>query len=79
MFDPFKDFDSAGYLRNFEGEKNLDIVKMAEHELFRAELPEAVDYRWSAKHRVPGFPSGSPDPVSGFLSLGRPGPCHHGA
>lgn len=44
MFDPFKDFDTAGYLRNFEGEKDLEIVKMAEHELFRAKLPEAVAY-----------------------------------
>lgn len=39
MFDPFKDFDSAGYLHNFDGEKDLDIVKVAEHELFRAKLP----------------------------------------
>lgn len=44
MFDPFKDFATAGYLRNFDGEKNLDIVKVAEHELFRAKLPEAVGY-----------------------------------
>ncbi|CAN7412901.1 Fic family protein [Pseudoduganella sp. LjRoot289] len=44
MFDPFRDFEKAGYLRNFEGEKDLDIVKMAEHELFRANLSEAVIY-----------------------------------
>jgi cell filamentation protein len=44
VFDPFKDFDTAGYLRNFDGEKDLDIVKVAEHELFRAMLPEAVAY-----------------------------------
>ena len=44
MFDPFKDFDAAGYLHNFEGEKDLDIVKVIEHELFRANLPEAVAY-----------------------------------
>ena len=44
MFDPFNDFDSAGYLRNFDGEKDLTIVKVVEHELFRANLPEAVDY-----------------------------------
>lgn len=29
MFDPFKDFETAGYLRNFEREKDLDIVKVA--------------------------------------------------
>ncbi len=49
MFDPFKDFDTAGYLRNFDGEKNLDIVKVVEHELFRANLPDAVDYLSHAK------------------------------
>mgnify|MGYP006189232979 CR=1 FL=1 len=44
MFDPFKDFDTAGYLRNFAAEKDLDIVKAAEHELFRANLPEVVHH-----------------------------------
>jgi cell filamentation protein len=44
VFDPFRDFDTAGYLRNFAGEKDLDIVKIAEHELFRANLPDAVSY-----------------------------------
>ena len=43
MFDPFKDFQTAGYLRNFDGEKDLYIVKVVEHELFRANLLEAVD------------------------------------
>ncbi|MCD8503928.1 MAG: Fic family protein [Burkholderiaceae bacterium] len=42
MFDPFGDFETEGYLRNFEKEKNLDIVKIAEHELFRAQLPAAL-------------------------------------
>lgn len=44
MFDPFKDVDAAGYLRNFEGEKDLGIVKVIEHDLFRANLPDAVAY-----------------------------------
>ena len=42
VFDPFKDFDTAGYLRNFDGEKDLDIVKVIEHQLFRANLPTAL-------------------------------------
>lgn len=42
MFDPFHDFDTAGYLRNFDREKSLDIVKVVEHELFRANLLEAA-------------------------------------
>jgi len=44
VFDPFKDFDTAGYLRNFAAEKDLDIVKAAEHQLFRANLPEVVHH-----------------------------------
>lgn len=43
-FDPFGDFETAGYLRNFAGEKNLDLVKTAEHQLFRAQLPTALSY-----------------------------------
>ena len=44
MFDPFSDFTTAGYLRNFEGEQDLEIVKVAEHEIFRATLPKAIAY-----------------------------------
>jgi cell filamentation protein len=44
MFDPFDDFAVAGYLRNHEGEKDLDLIKVAEHQLFRAQLPVALDY-----------------------------------
>jgi cell filamentation protein len=44
VFDPFGDFSTEGYLRNFDKEKDPDIVKIAEHELFRAQLPEALNY-----------------------------------
>lgn len=44
MFDPFGDFSTAGYLRNTVGEKDLSLVKVAEHSLFRAQLPVALDY-----------------------------------
>ncbi|UOD29693.1 Fic family protein [Massilia violaceinigra] len=44
MFDPFGDFEIAGYLRNFAGEKDLTIIKAAEHALFRAQLPVALEY-----------------------------------
>lgn len=49
MFDPFGDYSSAGYLRNHDREKNLAIVKIAEHELFRAQLPTALEYLASRK------------------------------
>lgn len=44
MFDPFKDFDAAGYLRNTVREKNLNIVKQIEHDLFTANVQDAMDY-----------------------------------
>lgn len=44
MFDPFKDFETAGYLRNRFAEKDLQTVREMEHELFRASLDEAVAY-----------------------------------
>ncbi len=44
MFDPFGDFETAGYLRNTSAEKDLSIVKAAEHTLFRAQLPVALTF-----------------------------------
>ena len=44
MFEPFGDFATEGYLRNFDKEKDLEIVKIVEHELFRAQLPVALDF-----------------------------------
>ena len=44
MFDPFGDYASRGYLRNTAGEKDIEIIKIAEHELFRAQLPIALDF-----------------------------------
>ncbi|MBC7603020.1 MAG: Fic family protein [Ramlibacter sp.] len=44
MFDPFGDYATAGYLRNVAAEKDLQLVKIAEHQLFRAQLAEAFAY-----------------------------------
>lgn len=44
MFDPFKDFAQAGYLRNRYREKDPRIVQDLEHQLFRAGLDEAIAY-----------------------------------
>lgn len=44
MFDPFKDFETAGYLRNRFAEKDLQIVQELEHQMFRASLDEAIAY-----------------------------------
>jgi fido (protein-threonine AMPylation protein) len=40
-FDPFKDFETSGYLRNKFAEKDPQIVQELEHQMFRASLDEA--------------------------------------
>jgi cell filamentation protein len=42
-FDPFNDFATRGYLRNFEGEKDLAKIKLVEHASFLAKLDTALD------------------------------------
>lgn len=42
MFDPFKDFETAGYLRNKFAEKDPEIVQELEHQMFRATLDESI-------------------------------------
>ena len=41
-FDPFGDFETEGYLRNFAGFKDPALVKKFEHDAFRARVGEAV-------------------------------------
>jgi cell filamentation protein len=43
VFDPFGDFATRGYLRNYAGETNLDIVKQLEHRAFQENLIQAMD------------------------------------
>ncbi len=44
MFDPFNDFNEVGYLRNINKDKEPDIVKRFEHELFRVHLSDAFQF-----------------------------------
>jgi cell filamentation protein len=44
MFDPFKDFETAGYLRNTHQVKDAELVKRIEHDLFLANLPDALAF-----------------------------------
>ncbi len=53
MFDPFKDFAQAGYLRNRYREKDPAIVQELEHQLFRANLNEAIAFL--SKRRTLGY------------------------
>ena len=48
-FDPFGDFVTEGYLRNFEKEKDLAIVKRAENASFTTGLDEAFPTLAKAK------------------------------
>jgi cell filamentation protein len=49
MFDPFKDFETAGYLRNVRKDKHPAIIKHFEHNLFRANMDSALSYLASCK------------------------------
>lgn len=49
MFDPFMDFETAGYLRNVRKDKDDAVIKHFEHNLFRANLDPALDYLASRK------------------------------
>jgi len=42
-FDPFKDFESRGYLRNAAAEKDMTAVKRLEQTEFRSNLHKAMD------------------------------------
>lgn len=44
MFDPFRDFSTAGYLRNKHKEQDARIVKNIEHEVFARHLPEVMKH-----------------------------------
>lgn len=44
VFDPFKDFASAGYLRNHQGVKDQQIIMEAEDLAFRTYLNDALNY-----------------------------------
>jgi len=43
-FDPFGDFDSAGYLQNIHSDKYFDKIKKIEHALFLSNLNPALKY-----------------------------------
>lgn len=43
MFDPFKDFATAGYLRNVNKDKDPSVVKRMEHNIFRANIDDALN------------------------------------
>lgn len=44
MFDPFGDGATAGYLRNVMAEKDPSIIQHVQHDVFRANLPQAIEY-----------------------------------
>jgi cell filamentation protein len=44
MFDPFGNFDTAGYLHNVRQDKDQSVIKQFEHVLFRSNLDTALAY-----------------------------------
>lgn len=44
MFDPFKDFETAGYLRNVRQDKNPQTIKRFEHDLFESNFQGASEF-----------------------------------
>ena len=50
MFDPFNDFDTAGYLRNVRKDKDDEKIKNFEHVLFRANLQDAITFLSGQDH-----------------------------
>ena len=53
-FDPFGDFESEGYLRNHDKEKDLDIIRRLEHSAFTTGLDEAFGALATAEHLAYG-------------------------
>ena len=49
VFDPFGDYETRGYLRNFEGLKRMDEVKVLEHTFFEANLEDAFHFLGAVK------------------------------
>ena len=43
-FDPFGDFESAGYLQNLQGLKDPSEVKASEHFIFELSIEDALAY-----------------------------------
>ncbi|MCX8517447.1 MAG: Fic family protein [Rhodoferax sp.] len=50
MFDPFGDYESAGYLRNVRKDKHEVSIKSAEHTFFRIKLDAALNYLSTRKN-----------------------------
>jgi cell filamentation protein len=49
VFDPFGDYETRGYLRNFECLKRMDEVKVLEHTFFEANLEDAFHFLGAIK------------------------------
>ena len=54
-FDPFGDFETRGYLRNFVGEKDSEIVRRLEHTSFTTGIDSAFDRLAAKIAQAPGL------------------------
>ena len=53
-FDPFSDFETAGYLRNRRGDIDLRVIKAFEQDLFAANMEQALE--WLQGRRCIAYP-----------------------
>jgi hypothetical protein len=53
IFDPFGDFQTQGYLRNHDKEKDIDIVRRLEHSAFITGLDGAISEDAAPRLRRP--------------------------
>lgn len=72
-FDLFGDFESRGYLRNVEQEKDLDIVRRLEHVSFTTGL-DAAFKQLSGATDLQGRSGYAQDAIRGGVSVGWRGP-----
>jgi cell filamentation protein len=52
VFDPFGDYETRGYLRNFDSIKDLDELKYIEHGFFESNLEKALAYLHAIKGSI---------------------------
>lgn len=71
MFDPFGDFETAGYLRNVYGYKDKARVSAAERMEVASNAPDAATFLLGKEHSVQSCPGSSQNSLWRNVSLGR--------
>jgi cell filamentation protein len=70
-FDPFRDFEEQGYLRNLYGSKDVAAVKALEQKSFKKNIKSAGEYALDRGQDLP-FMRERPGEVMGLLAHAHP-------